>query len=214
MFEGDRRFDIVVRLPEAHRGPIIEALRNRAGPACPTEAAASAMATDPAQAGRDRSPHGEGPNQISRENGKRRVVVTANVRGRDIASLVAEAQAKIAAAGPAPAGLLDHLGRPVREPGRGAAAADDRRAGLLRVDLPAALRRARLGARCAAGVQRRAAGTDRRHRRAVAARHAVLDLGGGRLHRAVGRRRAERPGDAHLHQAAHGAGRAAAGGDL
>jgi heavy metal efflux system protein len=39
---------------------------------------------------------GEGPNQITRENGKRRVVVTANVRGRDIASLVAEAQDKIA----------------------------------------------------------------------------------------------------------------------
>ncbi|MCX4194207.1 CusA/CzcA family heavy metal efflux RND transporter [Methylobacterium organophilum] len=37
----------------------------------------------------------EGPNQISRENGKRRVVVTANVRGRDIGSLVAEAQAKV-----------------------------------------------------------------------------------------------------------------------
>ncbi|MFX6226121.1 efflux RND transporter permease subunit, partial [Acinetobacter baumannii] len=35
------------------------------------------------------------PNQISRENGKRRVVVTANVRGRDIASVVEEAQAKV-----------------------------------------------------------------------------------------------------------------------
>src|SRR5207253_1074331 len=38
----------------------------------------------------------EGPNQVSRDNGKRRVVVTANVRGRDIGSLVDEAQAKIA----------------------------------------------------------------------------------------------------------------------
>src|SRR4029453_16094588 len=37
----------------------------------------------------------EGPNQISRENGKRRVVVTANARGRDIASGVADAQASI-----------------------------------------------------------------------------------------------------------------------
>jgi cobalt-zinc-cadmium resistance protein CzcA len=36
-----------------------------------------------------------GPNQISRENGKRRVVVTANVRGRDIGSFVAEAQQKL-----------------------------------------------------------------------------------------------------------------------
>ena len=38
----------------------------------------------------------EGPNQVSRENGKRRVVVTADVRGRDIGSTVAEAQAKVA----------------------------------------------------------------------------------------------------------------------
>ena len=38
-----------------------------------------------------------GPNQISRENAKRRVVVTANVRGRDIASFVGEAQKRIAA---------------------------------------------------------------------------------------------------------------------
>jgi cobalt-zinc-cadmium resistance protein CzcA len=37
----------------------------------------------------------EGPNQVSRENGKRRVVVTANVRGRDIGSVVREAQEKI-----------------------------------------------------------------------------------------------------------------------
>lgn len=36
-----------------------------------------------------------GPNQVSRENGKRRVVVTANVRGRDIGSFVAEAEARI-----------------------------------------------------------------------------------------------------------------------
>ena len=38
----------------------------------------------------------DGPNQISRENGKRRVVVQANVRGRDIASVVADARATIA----------------------------------------------------------------------------------------------------------------------
>ena len=38
----------------------------------------------------------EGPNQISRENGKRRVVVQANIRGRDLGSFVAEAQERIA----------------------------------------------------------------------------------------------------------------------
>jgi cobalt-zinc-cadmium resistance protein CzcA len=37
----------------------------------------------------------QGPNQISRENGKRRVVITANVRGTDIGSYIAEAQSKL-----------------------------------------------------------------------------------------------------------------------
>jgi cobalt-zinc-cadmium resistance protein CzcA len=37
----------------------------------------------------------EGPNQVSRENGKRRIVVTANVRDRDIGSLVAEVQTEV-----------------------------------------------------------------------------------------------------------------------
>jgi cobalt-zinc-cadmium resistance protein CzcA len=38
----------------------------------------------------------DGPNQISRDNGKRRVVVQANIRGRDLGSFVAEAQGRIA----------------------------------------------------------------------------------------------------------------------
>jgi cobalt-zinc-cadmium resistance protein CzcA len=45
-----------------------------------------------------------GPNQISRESGKRRVVVTANVRGRDIGSFVAEAQAGLLQKVKVPAG--------------------------------------------------------------------------------------------------------------
>ena len=65
----------------------------------------------------------EGPNQVSRENGKRRVVVTANVRGRDIGSVVREAQEKISQAREASAGILDHLGRAVREPRLGASSA-------------------------------------------------------------------------------------------
>jgi cobalt-zinc-cadmium resistance protein CzcA len=46
----------------------------------------------------------QGPNQISRENGKRRIVVTANVRGRDLGTFVAEAQEKISAEVKVPAG--------------------------------------------------------------------------------------------------------------
>jgi heavy metal efflux system protein len=93
VFEGDRRFEIVVRLPDSLRGNI-EALKNLPVPLL-----------QPNERGRPVTiplkevavfTLGEGPNQITRENGKRRVVVTANVRGRDIASLVAEAQEKIA----------------------------------------------------------------------------------------------------------------------
>ena len=64
----------------------------------------------------------EGPNQISRENGKRRVVVTANVRDRDIASVVNDARDADRGAGEAAGRLLDDLGRPVRESGGGAPA--------------------------------------------------------------------------------------------
>ncbi len=99
VFEGDRRFPIVVRLTDAIREDR-EALENIPVPLPPgangrvgsvlLKQVASFSVT-------------EGPNQISRENGKRRVVVTANVRGRDIGSVVAEAQAK-AATIPLPAG--------------------------------------------------------------------------------------------------------------
>ncbi len=92
IFEGDRRFDVVVRLPES-------------------------MRTNVAGIGRLRIPlHGDengerrfvplsqvakvdlviGPNQVNREEGKRRVVVTANVRGRDLGTFVAELRARVA----------------------------------------------------------------------------------------------------------------------
>jgi cobalt-zinc-cadmium resistance protein CzcA len=90
MFEGDRRFDIVVRLPDALRGDL-EVMRRLPVP-LPRGAGGSG--------GANFIPLGEvasfsvapGPNQISREDGKRRVVVSANVRGRDIGSFVAEAE--------------------------------------------------------------------------------------------------------------------------
>jgi cobalt-zinc-cadmium resistance protein CzcA len=105
VFEGDRRFDIIVRLPENFRRniralenlpiplarqddtegiiPIAEGTRTPKGFASiPLRAVARVVVT-------------EGPNQISRENGKRRVVVQANVRGRDVGSFVGDAQARI-----------------------------------------------------------------------------------------------------------------------
>ncbi len=101
VFEGDRRFEIVVRLPDMVRADI-EALMNLPVP-LPSTGQGTAPATIPLREVATIE-IAEGPNQISRENGKRRVVVTANVRGRDIASLVAEAQAKIGQEVQLPAG--------------------------------------------------------------------------------------------------------------
>jgi len=106
IFEGDRRFDVVVRSPEdlrvdleaierlpillpEHVGEVEHPRSRRRTPALehafvPLGAVAKLRV-------------GTGPNQISRENGKRRAVVTANVRGRDIGSFVAEAEQRIRA---------------------------------------------------------------------------------------------------------------------
>ncbi len=88
LFEGDRRFDVIVRLPEAIRtdlaslGNLPVALP--AGGFVPlSELAEISLAA--------------GPNQISRENGKRRAVITANVRGRDLGSFIDELTQKVEA---------------------------------------------------------------------------------------------------------------------
>jgi cobalt-zinc-cadmium resistance protein CzcA len=105
VFEGDRRFELVVRLPDSIRRDLdaIEALPVP----LPQEQDAVGLASDHASVNeRVRAgfvPLGavarirleEGPNQISRENGKRRVVVQANVRGRDLGGFVADAQQRI-----------------------------------------------------------------------------------------------------------------------
>jgi cobalt-zinc-cadmium resistance protein CzcA len=95
VYEGDRRFDIVVKLPDALRQDV-NGLRQLPIPTpgggfVPLGSVAALVTA-------------KGPNQISRENGKRRVVVQANVRGRDIAGVVREAQTRIAAQVRLPAG--------------------------------------------------------------------------------------------------------------
>lgn len=95
LFEGDRRFDIVVRLPEKARTDL-EAIRRLPIPLAGggsrtggSEAANARFIPLSEVATIDSAP---GPNQVSRENGKRRIVVSANVRGRDLGSFVAEAE--------------------------------------------------------------------------------------------------------------------------
>lgn len=92
LFEGDRRFDIVVRLPEDLRADI-DALRRLPVALPGTKEGGHSFITLGEIATFDVAP---GPNQLSREEGKRRVVITANVRERDIGSFVAAAQARIA----------------------------------------------------------------------------------------------------------------------
>ncbi len=110
LFEGDRRFPIVVRLPEALREDL-NALRRIPIPLPKRETeTARKVSAQPADAAF--IPLGElaefkvepGLNQVNRENGKRRVVTTANVRGRDLAGFVADAQERIRAEVPIPAG--------------------------------------------------------------------------------------------------------------
>ncbi|MFT3964751.1 MAG: CusA/CzcA family heavy metal efflux RND transporter [Sphingobium sp.] len=91
IFEGDRRFPIIVRLPEdiRRRADEIGRLRiplppdgERMRGFVPLQDVAKVEVVI-------------GPNQVSREDGKRRVVVTANVRGRDLGSFVEELQARV-----------------------------------------------------------------------------------------------------------------------
>ncbi|SDW23450.1 cobalt-zinc-cadmium resistance protein CzcA [Nitrosomonas eutropha] len=101
IFEGDRRFELQVRLPESLRTDI-EALRY-----LPIGLPVQSGVQEEILAGQMPSAGSaafvtlgevadfevaQGPNQISRENGKRRVVVSANVRGRDLGSFVKEVQ--------------------------------------------------------------------------------------------------------------------------
>jgi len=99
-FQGDRRFPIVVRLPETLRDNL-DALKRI--PILFPAAEESSDSRAVSVSGPNYIPLSEvadfeiksGPNQINRENGKRRIVVACNIRGRDIGSFVAEAQSKI-----------------------------------------------------------------------------------------------------------------------
>jgi len=103
LYEGDRRFDMVVRLSDALRTDIdglsrllipVPALAGNASGQLGFIALSQVASLDLVL----------GPNQISRENGKRLVIVSANVRGRDIGSFVQEAEAAITAQVKVPAG--------------------------------------------------------------------------------------------------------------
>jgi cobalt-zinc-cadmium resistance protein CzcA len=105
VFDGDRRFDLVVRLPE-HLRTDIDAIKNLPIPLPAAEGQAGPLRASldngssqvrylplSAVVQLDIAP---GPNEITREDGKRRIVVSANVRERDLGTFVADAQQAIA----------------------------------------------------------------------------------------------------------------------
>ncbi|BDB30592.1 CusA/CzcA family heavy metal efflux RND transporter (plasmid) [Cupriavidus sp. P-10] len=103
LFEGDRRFDIVVRLQE-HVRTDPERLRMLPIPIGNGGNGSNAAINFITLGDVATLEVTQGPNQLSRENGKRRVVVTANVRGRDLGSFVQDAQSRMASEVKLPAG--------------------------------------------------------------------------------------------------------------
>jgi HME family heavy-metal exporter len=95
--EGNKRFDLVVRLPESGRG--LRALENllieTPGGHVPLSRLASIE-------------DGDGPNQVSRENARRRIVLSANSDGRDMSKVIADIRAELAAR-PLPEGYFTAL---------------------------------------------------------------------------------------------------------
>ena len=121
VYEGDRRFDLLVRLPEALRSDIaaLQRLPIRLPVQNDREVRGDADMLGVAHRPAETIPLAEvadidfvsGPNQISRENGKRRIFVTANVRGRDLGGFVEEVQAAVRSNINLPAGYwLDYGG--------------------------------------------------------------------------------------------------------
>lgn len=86
LYEGERRYAVVVRFPEAYRSSSqsigATLLTTPTGAQVPLSSLAKIELVD-------------GPAQISREGGKRRVVVGANVEGRDLAGFVAEVEQRL-----------------------------------------------------------------------------------------------------------------------
>ncbi len=95
--EGNRRFDLLVRLPESGRGlrELPDLLIETPGGHVPLSRLAAIEDSD-------------GPNQVSRENARRRIVISANTDGRDMSKVIADIRAELAAR-PLPEGYFTAL---------------------------------------------------------------------------------------------------------
>ncbi|MBP0628241.1 efflux RND transporter permease subunit [Cupriavidus sp. AcVe19-1a] len=88
LIEGVRRYDLVVRLPDTGRTPQDLSRVMLDSPRGAVPLSAVAMVED-----------GDGPNQIGRENGRRRIVVYANTDGSDMSKVIGEVRSAVARAG-------------------------------------------------------------------------------------------------------------------
>lgn len=95
VFENERKFDLVVRLDSANRTSIEDVSNLFVATTDGNQIPLSQVATISFK---------EGPAQISREEGKRRIVVGFNVKGRDVSSVVTDIQGKLTAARILPTG--------------------------------------------------------------------------------------------------------------
>lgn len=101
IYQNERRYDLVVRLEEAYRDDLDHIrqmlISTSGGVQVPLYLLADVQVL-------------EGPNQIQRENARRRIIVSFNVRGRDVESVVKDVQEKVNAGGKLPVGYSLHFG--------------------------------------------------------------------------------------------------------
>ena len=104
--EGQRRFDLVVRLDEPYRADVANLKEQRLDlPGGRGQVRLGELADVTPPTGGD-----VGANQVRRENGRRRIVVRCNVAGRDLGSVVADIEAVVKGLGPLPEGYSIEVG--------------------------------------------------------------------------------------------------------
>ncbi len=201
MPEGDRRTDVVVRLPRSFTAEV-ENLRELPLSSPSGERVVLGEVVDIGVV--------EGPAQISREDGKRRVVVELNVVGRDIGGFVEEAQQQLTGGARAPHRLFRDLGRPVRTTAAGDGASAPDGAGRPGSHLHPALSQLQSHPAGLPDSRQHPPGARGRGPRAQDLRSLSVGLGVGRIHRAVWHRSPQRIGDGRVLPQPRGGGPAAA----
>ena len=204
VFEKDRRFDLVVRTAVDYQGSldVVRALplKSTLGQIVPLGDVAD-VALEP------------GPALVNRDKQSRRFIVEFNVRGRDVISTVEDAQAAVAARVQLPTGYRIEWGGQFQQLHRGPRPAGRRRPARARLDRVPALVGVRQGEARGARLREHPVRRGGRHPRPLAPRHPLQHLGRRRVHRALRRRRPERPRAGVVLSATAGTRNAAPGSD-